>query len=227
MTLTVRDAQGVVVDMVNPTITVVDTLSGRLSPQSDTGISQNDGITSITTPTFIGDTSPGATVEVFAAPAGSASQPGRLIATGTADGSGVWSATTVNHPMADGTYTITGEAVNSAGTLLATASLGTVVVDTIGPVVDLVTFNRSKATAVITYQDNLSGLDLASISNLAFYHLSAEPLSNRVRQPRLVVPKSVSVAPGTAPTSPDVVTVVFPHRGKMLCGSLPARDQLG
>jgi PKD repeat protein len=216
LTLTVRDSEGVVVDMVNPAITVSDPLSGRLSPKSDTGVSQNDGITNMTTPTFIGYTAPGAIVEVFAAPAGSASQPGSLIATGTADGSGVWSATAVNQPMADGTYTITGKVVNSSGAVLAYASLGSVVIDTIGPVVESVTLSRSEATAVITYNDNLSGLDLASVSNLAFYHLSAKPLSGREGKPRLILPKSVTVTPRASATSPDVVTLAIPRKVKAL-----------
>jgi PKD repeat protein len=216
LTLTVRDAEGIVVDTVNPTIAVSDPLSGRLGDQSDTGTSPNDGITNLTTPTFIGNTSPGATVEVFAAPTGSVDQPGSQIATGTANGSGVWSATVLNQPMADGTYAITGEVVNNAGMVLGTASLGTVVVDTIGPVDDSVILNRKTGTAVITYQDNLSGLDLASISDLAFYHLSAKPVSNRVREPRLILPESVSVTPGLSPTSPEVVTVIFPHTGRGL-----------
>ena len=122
LTLTVRDAQGVVVDMVNPTIAVSAPLSGGLGSQSDT----------------------------------------------------------------------------------------------VGPVVTGMTFKRSTATAVITYQDNQSGLDLASISNPAFYHLSARTLSNRVREPRLIIAKTVSVTQGASPTSPDVVTVVFPHKGKAL-----------
>ena len=77
-------------------------------------------------------------------------------------------------------------------------------------------YNRTTATAVITFQDNLSGLDLASISNLTFYHLSAKPLSNRVPEPRLILPTSVSVAPGASPLSQEVVTVVFPQQGKGL-----------
>ena len=217
LTVTVRDTEGVVVDVVSPTISVSDPLSGRLSPQSDSGSSQDDGITRITTPTFIGNSSPGATVELFAAPAGSASQPGNLIATGTADGSGVWSASVPNQSsMADGTYTITAEVVNSLGTVLGAASLGTIVIDTIAPVVASVTFNRTTATAVITYQDNLGGLDLASVSNFAFYRLSARPLSNQMREPSLIRPTSISVTPGALPTSTEVVTVVFPQHGKAL-----------
>jgi large repetitive protein len=102
MTVTIRDVQGVVVDSVNPTITVSDLLSGRLVPQSNASASQQADITNVSTPTFRGNTSPGATVEVFAAPAGSPLVPGRVIAVTTADGSGAWSATAAN-PMADGT----------------------------------------------------------------------------------------------------------------------------
>jgi hypothetical protein len=86
-----------------------------------------------------------------------------------------------------------------------------IVIDTIGPVVESVTLSRSKATAVITYQDNLSGLDLASISNPAFYHLSG-----REGKPRLILPKSVTVTAGASATSPDVVTVVFRHKVRPL-----------
>jgi hypothetical protein len=60
------------------------------------------------------------------------------------------------------------------------------------------------------------GAELASISDLAFYHVSAKPVSNQARKPRLIRPKSLWVTPGTSPTSPEVVTVVFPHVRKVL-----------
>ena len=163
LTVTVRDAEGVVVDLVNPTISVSVPLSGRLSPQSDTGSSQNDGITHVTMPTFFGNSSPGATVELFAAPVGSASQPGRLIATGTADGSGVWSASVPNQAMADGTYTITAEVVNSLGMVLGAASIGTIVIDTIPPVVASVTFILHAAMSETSL--NCWKLSVISVSN--------------------------------------------------------------
>jgi Bacterial Ig-like domain len=219
ITVTIRDAEGVVVDTVNPTISVGDSLSGHLGPPSDLSVSQQNDITNAPTPTFLGNTSPGATVEVFAVLAGSTSAAGSLVATTTAGGSGAWSATAAD-PMADGTYTVTGDVMNSLGAVVATAPLGTMVIDTVGPAVTSVTFDRRTAMAVITYQDNLSGLDLASVSNPAFYHLSAKPVSNRAREPRLVLPKSISVTPGASPTSPETVSVVFPHKGKGLRAGL-------
>ena len=191
-----------------PVVILVTPLNGKLSPQSDSGISSTDGITNVSTPTFVGNTAPGATVDVYAAPLGSALLPGSLIATGTAGSNGVWSAT-VYTPLTDGTYVTTAQVVNNSGSVLATASLGTVVVDNVGPVVTALTFDRFTDTVTITYQDNLSGLDYASIANSSFYHMSATPLARNVPVPRLLLPTSILITPGATPTSPEVVQVVF------------------
>jgi large repetitive protein len=210
VTTTIRDSQGVVVGTTYAGITVTVTpLTGRLSPLSDTGISDSD--IDDTTPTFVGNTAPGATVEVFAAPSGSTSRPGTLIATGASNSAGVWAATVVNTPLPQGTYTITAEAVNSAGTDLNTASLGTVVIETAPPVINALTFDRYTDTVTVTYQDGLSGLDLASIANGAFYHLSAKRLAADVPVPKLLLPTAITITPGATATSPVVVTVVFNH----------------
>jgi hypothetical protein len=212
VTTTIRDAQGDVVGTATSGITVTVTpLTGRLSPLSDTGISNSDGITNDTTPTFVGNTAPGATVEVFAAPSGSTALPGTLIATGAANSAGVWAAAVVNTPLAQGTYTITAEAVNSTGTVLTTASLGTVVIDPAPPVINALTFDRFTDTVTVTYQDGLSGLDMASIANGAFYHLSAKRLAADVPVPKLLLPTAITITPGATATSPVVVTVVFNH----------------
>jgi large repetitive protein len=212
LTITIRDAQGYVVGTAINAITVeVISLSGKLSPQSDTGISNTDGITNDTTPTFVGNTSPGTTVEVFATPSGSAVTPGSQIAIGAANSAGYWSATVVNTPLTDGSYTITAEAVNTSDHVLATASLGTVVIDTVAPVITTLTFDRFDDTVTVTYQDNLSGMDYASIANSAFYHLSAKPLAADVPVPKMLLPTSISIIPGATPTSPEVVSVVFNH----------------
>ncbi len=191
-----------------PVTVLVTPLNGKLSPQSDSGVSNSVGITNVTTPTFEGDTAPGATVNVFAAPSGSAMLPGSLIASGTADSAGVWSAT-VYTPLADGTYTTTAEVVNDSSTILATASLGTVVIDNVGPVISNLTFDRFSDTVTVTYQDNLSGLDYASIANSSFYHMSAKPLASDVPVPKLLLPTSILITPGATPSSPEVVQVVF------------------
>ncbi len=176
------------------TVTVTP-LTGRLSPLSDTGVSDIDGITYDTTPTFVGNTTPLTTVEVFAARSGSPALPGTLIATGAANSAGVWSATVVNTPLTQGTYAITAEAVNSSGTVLNSTSLGTVVIDTTPPVVTALTFNRFDDTVTVTYQDGLSGLEYASIANGAFYHLSATRLAADVPVPKLLLPTSITITP--------------------------------
>ena len=215
--VTVRDSQGFLVGS-TPTLVVVSVpLSGRLSPQSDSGISNSDGITNIATPTFVGNTAPGAIVEIFAAPAGSTAVPGSLIATGSAQTSGYWSATVVNAPLANGYYSIIAEAINTFGNVLAAAPLGTLVIDTIAPVVTGLTFDRFDDTVTVTYQDNLSGLSYNSIASSSNYQLSAKPLARNVPVPKMLLPTSILITPGTSATSPEVVSVVFNH-GKTVRG---------
>ena len=210
--VTIRDTQGFLVGTATAGIVVnVNSLSGRLSPQSDTGVSDTDGITSDTTPTFDGITTPGTTVEVFAAPLGSNASPGSMIAIGVANAAGYWTATVENTPLADGSYTITALAVNSAGDVLNTASLGTVVIDTVGPVITALSFNRFDDTLTATYQDNLSGLATASIENGVFDQFSAKPLSRKVPVPKLLLVTRLVVTPGASPTDPVEVQVVFNH----------------
>ena len=210
--VTIRDTQGFVVGTATAGIVVsVSSLTGRLTPQSDTGVSNSDGITSDSAPTFAGNTTPGTTVEVFAAPLGAA-LPGSMIAIGAANAAGSWTATVVSLPLGDGSYTITALAVNSAGDVLNTASLGTVAIDTVGPVITAVSFNRSDGTLALTYQDNLSGLAGASIANGAFYRLSAKPFSTKVPVPKLLLPTSLAVTPGASPTDPVQVKVIFNRR---------------
>jgi hypothetical protein len=135
--------------------------------------------------------------------------PVSQIAVGSANSAGYWSATVVTTPLTDGSYTITVEAVNSFGNVLATASLGTVVIDNVAPVITALSFNRFDDTVTVTYQDNLSGMDYASIANSAFYHLSATPLAKDVPVPKMLSPTSIRITPGATPTSPEVVSMVF------------------
>src|SRR5262249_50079451 len=85
-----------------------------LSTLSDTGVSNTDHITSVTTPTFLGKAEPNAVVQIFAQAsiAGSAVQMGQ----GTADATGNYSVTV--SPLAAGfTYTITARQVDVAGNI--------------------------------------------------------------------------------------------------------------
>jgi hypothetical protein len=215
--VTIRDGQGFVVGTATPSITVSTSISGRLSPQSDTGYSDSDGITNDITPTFVGNTTPGTEVAIFAAAVGSPT-PGTQVATGEADSSGAWSATVVNTPLAGGTYVITAQAYNTFGQVLSSASLGTIVIDTVAPTITALSFNRFDATLTVTFQDNLSGMDLAALSSSSFYHMSARPLSKKVPVPRLMLPTSISLdAAGLLPTDPITATVVF-NKGRALRG---------
>ena len=63
-------------------------------------------------------------------------------------------------------------------------SFPTSFIDAVPPVITAATFDRFTDTVTVTYQDNLSGLDYASITNGAFYHLSAKPVSPKIAVPQ-------------------------------------------
>jgi hypothetical protein len=193
------------------------TLTGRLSPLSDSGISNSDGITNVTTPMFVGTSAPGAIISVYASPSGSGQMPGNLIATGVTNAAGSWTATDLLSPLAQGSYTITATTTNPAGGPPATASLGTILIDTVGPVVTNASFNRFTGQMTITFQDNLSGLDQRSLANGAFYHVTAQPLSPRVHVPGTILVTGLSVSPQTSPTAPQTVTLTL-NGGQALRG---------
>ena len=217
ITTIITDAQGIVVDSVQAGISVtVIPLSGRLSPQSDTGVSQSDGITADSTPSFVGVTTPGTIVEVFATPSSSSVQPGSEIASGASDPSGNWSAT-VHTALADGSYVITAEVFNNDDMMLNSASLGTIVVDTDAPVITAATFNRLTDTLMVTYQDNLSGLADASIASAMSYERSAGPTSSKI-SPKMLRPTSVAITEASLPTAPVIVRVVFNKGRKVPAG---------
>jgi hypothetical protein len=196
-------------------------VTGTLNPASDSGKSSQDDITSVNQPNFSGtvvaslpDTSalvpePFAHVALFA--------NGVPIGTVQAGSDGTWSLN--SNKLADGTYTITAVATDQFGqTVSPTATLTqNLVVDTAPPVITTLSFDRFDATLTVTFQDNLSGIDLASITNSAFYHISATPLSTKVHVPRMILPTSISYTPGVLPGDPVVVNVVF-NKGHMFRG---------
>jgi hypothetical protein len=83
------------------------------------------------------------------------------------------------------------------------------VVDTVPPVITALSFDRKDGTLTVTFKDNLSGMDLESVGNSAFYHISAKPLSTRVHPPKLILPTGISTSSDGVATDPVVVTVVF------------------
>jgi hypothetical protein len=92
---------GLTLDSVAPSVTVASTISG------DTGASTTDGLTSDKTPTFNGTAEAGSQVTL--------TDNGVVIATVTADGAGLWTATSNVELTAQGLHTITVTAADTAG----------------------------------------------------------------------------------------------------------------
>lgn len=132
---------------------VVLTVSGKLNPRSDSGISNSDNITNVVQPNFIGSTNqPNATVTLYATPSGSSTAV--PIGTGTSDASGAWSIT-ADQALADGAYYVAAVAVDAAGHTVSatTAVVPDLVIDTVGPKVTGVRFDRFQGRIVATFQD--------------------------------------------------------------------------
>jgi hypothetical protein len=77
------------------------------------------------------------------------------------------------------------------------------------PIITALNFDRFDATLTVTFEDDVSGMDITSITNSAFYHISATPLSSKVHVPKTILPTSISYTPGALPSDPVVVNVVF------------------
>ena len=150
-------------------------VSGSLSPASDSGYSNTDGITNINQPVFNGAANPGATIKLFANTA--AALGGTLVGQGTVDASGHWSIQ-VNTPLSDGQYyfnaqmidTPTGNLIEDAS-LAATPSNQSLVIGTAGPTVQGVVLNPATGVLQITFHDAV-GMNPNDVGNPANYTFS-------------------------------------------------------
>ena len=178
---------------------VVLTVTGKLNPASDSGVSNTEEITDVVRPDFVGTASqPDATISLYATAAGSTTPV--LIGTGTSDASGAWSIT-ADQALADGSYAITAVAANPSDQMVSgtTTVVPDLVIDTVGPKVTGVSVDRKRGRIVVTFQDfgglnNTGvGLDMASVVDAGNYQLVA---ANHPRGPayRMTV---ASVTPGT------------------------------
>ena len=93
-----------------------------LTPGSDSGVSDTDDITNVSTPVFTGTAVAGSTVDLFDGTV--------LIGMGLASGSGTWDIE--SSPLAQGVHAISAEDVTAAGTSAASGTL-TVTIDTTPP----------------------------------------------------------------------------------------------
>jgi streptogramin lyase len=193
------------------TITVTEppiAINGMLNPTSDTGTSNSDGITKDVTPNFLGATAPDATVRLYTIPAANPSATPTLIGLGVANSiSGAYSIT--SSPLADGTYDVeaiaTSEFGTQTGTVFLESGMHPLVIDTAGPkITGFAVSNTVKGQFQVTFQDNLSGLDVYDLVNGANYSVQRPVPTPRPGQNFIV--SSLSATPETTPTTPVTVT---------------------
>ncbi|SIT93566.1 gliding motility-associated C-terminal domain-containing protein [Pontibacter indicus] len=137
-----------------------------LLSSSDTGISNNDNITSDNTPTFSGTATAGYTVTLYSG--------GSVVGTTTADGAGNWSITTTT--LADGAHIMTAKAVDGTGSQSPASAALTVTIDTTAPNTTITgspaavtnatsaTFTFTSNETSITFQASVNGSSFITAS---------------------------------------------------------------
>jgi uncharacterized protein (TIGR03118 family) len=218
ITVNVHDQEGLTLAISN-IANVADVpllVTGRLNPASDSGESNSDDITNVVQPNFIGTTSePGATVTLYLASSPSPIVIGR----GVSNANDAWSIT-ANQALGDGSYTIEAVAVDSSGHTVSstTTIVPTLVIDTAGPKVTNVNFNRVIGDIQVTILDsgginnagvglNYSSLIDANNFSLTKYHQHG---------PAAFLVTSINVTPGTLAGS-QLFTLQF-NGGKYMRG---------
>jgi hypothetical protein len=215
VTVTIHDDGGTLARVVS-TATVKDipiVLLGQLDPATDTGVSHTDAITKDNQPNFFGTSEPDSKVMLFAQTGGNAPV---LVGQTEADSSGAWSIT--SNKLADGAYTMSVIAIDHAGfttaftQLLPNAGQGPLVIDTVGPKVTSVTFNRLNGGLNITFQDDRTGMDQLSVRDGANYQLTKP----HVKVGNILV-TALATLPPPSPSSPQPVMATI-NSGQRLKG---------
>ncbi len=228
-TVSVHDVDGSTL-AINNSVTVAEVtfaINGQLNPASDSGESNTDAITNVSQPNFLGTTTEtlpngqvvpagDADVMLYATPASGG--PTMLIGQAESSSDGTWSITsTVNLP--DGKYVIQASAINQEGdevaaaTLLPNATQGELTIDTAGPKVTALNFDRVDGQIDITFQDSLSGMDQAEVIDAANYHLTK---LHTIRGRYIV---NVISATPNGPTGPENVVLTI-NDGRQLRGGI-------
>jgi Bacterial Ig-like domain len=180
------------------------TLTGQLNPASDSGLSTDTpNLTNVAQPTFSGTSAVFAQVSLFATP----TSGGTPIAIGTvtAGANGSWSLTS-GVALADGGYNITATALSqSGGSTQGPVTIDSnLVIDTAGPVITSVFFNRLNGEVDYVIQDPSpgAGLDIATLLDSSNYLLT-KVLANKAYPGKWIV-TNITATPGSAPNSEDV-----------------------
>ncbi len=157
-------------------VNVIGQLTGALRLASDNGVSDEDGVTSITSPTFNGTAQPLSTITIYAAPTSNPTATTQ-VGSGTTNASGNWVITI--GPLGQGSYVITASMTNpTTGDVVMTRRLATgdaggpLVIATSGPTVSDVLLNPALGQMSIIFQTGVGSISLASIANKANYQLA-------------------------------------------------------
>ena len=146
-----------------------------------------------------------------------------LLGQAASDGNGAWSITS-GTALADGSYTVSAQAIDDTNHTLSnvTTVTQTLVIDTVGPKVTDVFFDRINGQVQPTFQDfggvanggvGLNQLTLIDANNYRF-RLLYSPF-NPKHIPKFLV-TSIDVNPGTS-SGPQLVTVVI-NKGRYIRG---------
>ena len=162
------------------------------------------------------------TVSVFATPVSGGSQV--LLGKTETNGSGTWSLIS-GVPLADGKYVITATAVDQGGVnsttiqVLPDATQGPLVIDTQGPKVTGFQFDPLTGQFAVTYQDNLSGLDQASLIDGANYIVTTTLNRTHLKLGEKFIVTSLTTSTPSSPTATQTVIGTI-NNGQILHGGL-------
>jgi streptogramin lyase len=172
--------------------------AGSLSAASDSGVSHSDGVTNINTPTFTGTATPGAPIRLLVQPVGQSANVlvGQTIA--AADGS--WNITSV--PLSDGSYMVDSQTIGPDGSVI-TQSLpigvvGRLVIDTASPRVTAASLNPRKGQFLVTFNNDLSGIDPSTLLDPTNYRVTG-PHARRRPTYTITGVSNASTLPSAAP----------------------------
>jgi Bacterial Ig-like domain len=187
-------------------------LSGILNPGSDSGESNSDAITNVKQPDFFGTSQPFSHVSLFAtALGGGFSLPIGQVEAGS---DGTWNIVSTV-ALADGAYRITATATDQflqTTTVAPVTITPNLVIDTIGPKITDVFFDRFNGQIDVTYRDERSGMDQNTILDGINYFLTKQ----HTRPPAFLVTDVSTLAP-LNPTDSQLVIVTI-NNGHALHG---------
>ncbi|MEO6812045.1 MAG: Ig-like domain-containing protein [Isosphaeraceae bacterium] len=204
VTITIKDAGGA---SATATTTAVVPVLAAMDPGSDTGPSATDAITADARPTFSGTAAPGQGVLLVVQ---RADTPGLRVVGGMIAGpDGSWRIQ--SSTLDDGLYAVGVALVNLkgdvlSGTVLHLGSSGGLVIDTTPPRVVAASADPPEGRLVVAFQDNLSGLDPATLIRPEAYRVSGRAWPHgpayRATAYSLIAPST-----GTDPTSLAALTI--------------------